>query len=273
MHLAALFIHPVKSLRGVAVDSAEVDPLGPVGDRRFLVVDPAGNFLTQRTVPAMARVGAFIDTEALTLSCEGLEDLRVRRGPDPGAPLLSVRVWKSEGLQAEDCGEAPAAWLSRALGGPCRLVRIGPAFTRQVLKKAARPGDEVSFADACPFLVASEASLGEVNRRIREAGAGAVPMGRFRPNLVLAGCRPFEEDSWTRLRIGEVEFRSAGPSTRCVITVTDQMTGERGVEPLRTLASFRRDPAEPSDVMFGVNLLNESKSGVLRVGDPVTVLE
>ena len=98
-------------------------------------------------------------------------------------------------------------------------------------------------------------------------------MGRFRPNLVLAGCRPFEEDSWTRLRIGEVEFRSAGPCSRCVITVTDQLTGERGVEPLRTLASFRRNPDESGDVNFGTNLLNESKSGVLRVGDPVTVLD
>jgi uncharacterized protein YcbX len=273
MHLAALFIHPVKSLRGVAVDSAEVDPLGPVGDRRFLVVEPGGNFLTQRTVPAMARVGAFVDASTLTLRCAGLEDLRVRRLPDPSAPLIAVRVWKSEGLQAEDCGEAPAEWLSRALGGACRLARIGPAFTRQVLKKAARPGDLVGFADACPFLVASEASLGEVNRRIEEAGGSGVPMGRFRPNLVIAGCRPFEEDSWARLRIGGVEFRSAGPSTRCPITVTDQQTGERGKEPLRTLATFRRSPDDPADVIFGTNLLNETKRGVLRVGDPVTVLD
>jgi uncharacterized protein YcbX len=273
MHLAALFIHPVKSLRGVAVDSAEVDTLGAVGDRRFLVVEPGGTFLTQRTVPAMARIGAFVDASTLTLRCAGLDDLRVRRLPDPGAPLIAVQVWKSTGLQAEDCGEAAAAWLSRALGGPCRLARVGPAFTRQVTKKAARPGDLVGFADSCPFLVTSEASLGEVNRRIEEAGGRSVPMGRFRPNLVLAGCRPFEEDSWTRLRIGEVEFRSAGPCSRCVITVTDQLTGERGVEPLRTLASFRRNPDESGDVNFGTNLLNESKSGVLRVGDPVTVLD
>jgi uncharacterized protein len=273
MHLAALFIHPVKSLRGVAVDSAEVDTLGAVGDRRFLVVEPGGTFLTQRTVPAMARIGASVDASTLTLRCAGQDDLRVRRLPDPGAPLIAVQVWKSDGLQAEDCGEAAAAWLSRALGGPCRLARIGAAFTRQVTKKAARPGDLVGFADSCPFLVTSEASLGEVNRRIEAAGGSGVPMGRFRPNLVLAGCRPFEEDSWTRLRIGEVEFRSAGPCSRCVITVTDQLTGERGVEPLRTLASFRRDPDEPGDVIFGTNLLNESKSGVLRVGDPVTVLD
>jgi uncharacterized protein len=273
MHLAALFIHPVKSLRGLGVASAEVDALGAVGDRRFLVVDPAGNFLTQRTIPRMARVAATMEGPTLTLRCEGLDDLRVRPGPDPGAPLVAVRVWKSEGLQAEDCGEGPAAWLSRALAAPCRLVRIGPAFSRQVLKAAARPGDLVGFADSCPFLVASEASLGELNRRIGEAGGGGVPMGRFRPNLVVAGCGPFEEDTWKRIRIGEVVFRSAGPSTRCVITVTDQLTGARGVEPLRTLAAFRRDPRDPTDVIFGINLVNESKSGVLRVGDPVTVLD
>jgi len=273
MHLAALFIYPVKSLRGLEVRSAEVDFLGAVGDRRFLVVDPGGNFLTQRTIPRMARIGATLDGPTLTLRCEGLEDLHVRLGPDPAAPLLSVRVWKSEGLRAEDCGDAPAEWLSRALAGPCRLARIGPMFSRQVLKAAARPGDSVGFADACPFLVTSEASLGELNRKIEKAGGGGVPMGRFRPNLVLSGCGPFEEDSWKRLRIGEVVFLSAGPSTRCVITVTDQMTGERGVEPLRTLATFRRDPRDPTDVIFGVNLVNESKSGVLRVGDPVTVLD
>jgi uncharacterized protein YcbX len=273
MHLAALFIHPVKSLRGLEAASAEIDPLGAVGDRRFLVVDPGGNFLTQRTIPRMAMIGARYDGPTLALACAGFGDIRVRRDPDPGAPIVTVRVWKSEGLSAEDCGEEPAAWLSLVLGGPCRLVRIGPAFIRQVTKKAARPGDLVAFADSCPFMVTSEASLGDLNRRIARAGADGVPMGRFRPNLVLAGCKPFEEDSWKRLRIGEIVFRSAGPCSRCVITVTDQSTGERGVEPMRTLAAFRRDPLQPTEVNFGMNLIHESHAGVLRVGDPVEVLE
>jgi|SRR5580658_6243261 MOSC domain-containing protein len=273
MHLAALFIHPVKSLRALAVAAAAIDPLGAVGDRRFIVVDPDGNFMTQRTVPRMALVGAFLDESTLTMRCRGFDDLRVRRSPDPAAPPIAVRVWKSEGLCAEDCGEEPAAWLSRVLQGPCRLARVGPAFMRQVTKKAARPGDLVGFADSCPFLVTSEESLGDLNRRIEVAGGVGVPMDRFRPNLVLAGCKPFEEDGWNRIRIGEIVFRSAGPCTRCVITVTDQLTGERGVEPLRALGAFRRDPAEPSAVNFGMNLVNETKSGVLRVGDPVAVLD
>jgi uncharacterized protein len=197
----------------------------------------------------------------------------VRRDPDPGAPIVPVRVWKNEGLRAEDCGGEAAAWLAGALGTPCRLVRIGPAFARPVKPAAARPGDLVGFADAFPFLVTSEASLGELNRRIEQAGGEAVPMGRFRPNLVVAGCGPFEEDSWTRIRVGGVVFRIGGPCIRCVITTTDQRTGARGAEPLRTLASFRRDPDDPTSVRFGQNLVHESKSGSLRVGDPVVVVE
>ena len=273
MHLAALHIYPVKSLRGLAADTAEVDALGLLGDRRFLVVDPAGNFMTQRSVARMALVAASIDGSALTLRSAGLRDLRIRRAPDPDARLVAVRVWKSEGLRAEDCGGAPASWLSKALGTPCRLVRIGPAFSRPVRPEAARPGDLVGFADAFPFLATSEGSLAELNRRIREAGEGTVPMDRFRPNLVIGGCGPFEEDSWRRIRIGAVVFRVGGPCIRCAITATDQQTGERGAEPLRTLATFRRDPEEPSSVRFGQNLVHESKSGSLRVGDPVTVIE
>jgi len=273
MRLAALHIYPVKSLRGVAVESAEVDTLGAVGDRRFLVVDPAGVFLTQRTVPRMALVGAFLDDSSLALRSDGSGEIRVRRTSDPHAPLVPVRVWQSEGLQAEYCGDAPAAWLSAVLGTPCSLVRIGPAFNRPVRAERVHPGDTVGFADGYPFLVVSEASLLDVNGRIRDAGGGAVPMNRFRPNLVVAGCGPFAEDGWKRIRIGRVVFRAAGPCSRCNITVTDQLTGARGVEPLRTLARYRRDPVVPTNVNFGQNLVHEVKSGVLRVGDAVEVIE
>jgi uncharacterized protein YcbX len=274
MHLAALHIHPVKSLRGLAVMSAELDPMGAVGDRRFMVVDPAGNFLTQRTIARMARVGAFIDDTRLTLRAVGRADLHVGRWPDAGAPVLPVRVWNDEGLGAEDCGPEAAEWLSGALGTPCRLVRIGGTFTRPVKPEAARPGDVVSFADAYPFLITSEASLGDLNRRIAEDGGASVPMGRFRPNLVVSGCEAYAEDKWRRIRIGEVEFRSAGPCARCIVTTTDQLSGKRmGKEPLRTLAAYRRDPVTPTNVNFGQNLVNVSKTGTLRVGDPVLVLE
>jgi len=270
MHLAALNIHPVKSLRAMPVQSAQLDPWGMVGDRRFMVVDPQGAFLTQRAVPRMAQVEAILEGASLVLRRTGLPELAVRREPDPGAPVMRVSIWRSAGLQAEDCGRAPAEWLEAALALPCRLVRLGPAFHR--LSKGASPGsgDLVAFADGYPFLVTSEASLGELNGRL---GAAAVPMDRFRPNLVVAGCRPYEEDTWRRVRIGGIVFRVAKPCSRCVITTTDQATGERGAEPLRTLARYRRDPADPSQVNFGQNLVHEVKSGILRVGDPVEPLE
>jgi uncharacterized protein YcbX len=273
MHLAALHIYPVKSLRGIEVLSAEVDRLGAIGDRRFLVTDPAGIFLTQRALPRMALVGAFLDDAALALRADGFGEILVRRAPDPQARLVPVRVWSSEGLMAEDCGDAPASWLGEVIGAPCRLVRLGPAFHRPVKPERARPGDVVGFADGYPFLAVSEASVRGLNERIGMTGAGPVPMNRFRPNLVLAGCEAHAEDSWRRFRIGAVVFRAAGPCLRCVITATDQATGARGVEPLRTLARYRRDPAEPTSVKFGQNLVHEVKSGLLRVGDPVEILD
>lgn len=273
MHLSAINIHPVKSLRAQKVQSAAVDALGAIGDRRFLVVQPDGTFLTQRVIPAMATIDALVDEATLTLRTDGRPELRVPRACDPAPRLLAVRIFKSEGLLAEDCGDEAADWLTGALGVPCRLVRAGAAFRRPVLKAAAREGDLHAFADACSFLAISEASLESLNDRIVESGGEPVGMDRFRTNLVLSGCSAFEEDTWKRFRIGDIVFRSAGPSTRCIVTTTDQRTGVRGVEPLRTLARFRRDPKAPTEVMFGQNLVHESLSGTIRVGDPVEVLE
>ena len=267
--VTGLFLYPVKSLRGHAVPVAELDALGFVGDRRFLVVDAAGKFLTQRTAPRMACIDARLDTGTLSLAVDGVGQISVPAAPDPRAPLRSVTIWKSDGLLAEDCGPAASAWLSGFLGLPCHLVRIGGKFHRPVLKEAARPGDLFTFADGAPILAVSEASLAELNDRIIGNGGEPVPMNRFRPNIVIDGCDAFAEDTWTRWWIGDVTIRSAGKSARCVITTTDQCTGERGKEPLKTLAVFRRNPADPTEVHFGVNLIHETKRGTLRVGESV----
>jgi len=272
MHLASLHIYPVKSLRGLSVESAEIDALGAVDDRRFMVTDAEGRFATQRTMAKMARIWAFIEGAELVLRSEGFGEVRIGHPPDPRAALVPVTVWKSE-VQAEDCGAEPSAWLSRVIGAPCKLVRIGPACVRPVQKAAAEPGDLVSFADAAPLLVTNTGSLADLNDRILEAGGEAVPMDRFRPNIVVAGAEPFAEDQWKRIRIGGVVLRSAGPCARCIVTTTDQETGIRGHEPLRTLATFRRNSQDPTYVNFGQNLVNESKVGILRVGDSVEILE
>lgn len=266
MHVAGLFIYPVKSLRGIAVPAAEIDALGFVGDRRFLVIDETGKFLTQRQLPRMAQVSTVLNNGSLILSADAAGQVSVPTASDSTAPLHTVTVWKSEGLQAEDCGPTAATWLSDFLQLKCRLVRIGEKFRRPVLKRAAQAGDTFSFADGAPVLVTSEASLANLNDHILENHGEPVPMDRFRPNLVIAGCDAFAEDEWNSFRVGDVVLRQAGKSDRCIVTTTDQRTGVRGKEPLRTLATFRRDPVDPSSVYFGANYINESKRGVVNVG-------
>jgi uncharacterized protein YcbX len=270
MHLSGLYLYPVKSLRGVSVTSAQIDELGFVGDRRFLIIDEYGRFLTQRTLPRMAQIKTALSADAVTVSADGAGNFSVSRAADARAAVRSVSVWGSEGLLAEDCGDLPARWLSDLLSTKCRMVRIGEKFRRPILKPdVAGPGDLVNFADAFPFLVISEASLADLNDRLVANGADRLPMNRFRPNLVVTGCDAYAEDTWTRFRIGPVVFRTGGPCIRCPITTTDQETAARGKEPLRTLAGYRRHAANPTDVKFGQNVLHEIKSGTLRVGDEV----
>lgn len=276
MHLSSLFIYPVKSLRGCAVSAADLDDLGLVGDRRFLVVDPQGRFLTQRTFPQMALIATTLSPDTLTLSTQSAGSCSVPRVAPPEAgppPLRRVSVWTSDGLQAEDCGDAAAEWLAACLHVKCRLVRAGPAFHRPVLKPGrALPSDVVGFADAYPLLLISEASLADLNQRLAASGEAPLPMDRFRPNLVVAGCAAYAEDTWPRVRIGSIALRAGGPCTRCVVTTTDQLTAARGREPLRTLATYRRDADDPTDVNFGQNFFHDTKRGILRVGDPVEIL-
>ena len=269
MHLSGLYIYPVKSLRGVAVREAALDAHGLVGDRRFLVVDDTGRFLTQRVQPRMA----LIDTEL------GRTEL-ILRHPQHGSaavgladdgPPATVQIWRDT-VQAVDCGVEIAVWLSDFLRHPCRLVRMGADYRRPVKPSRAQPGDVVTFADAYPLLALSEASLADLNDRLVTQAEEPVPMNRFRPNVVIAGCPAFAEDTWTRVRIGAAVFRAAGPCARCIITTTDQATAVRYKEPLRTLATFRRDANDPGDVNFGQNLIHETKSGRLHVGDAVTPL-
>jgi hypothetical protein len=269
MHLAGLFIYPVKSLRGCAVTSAGIDALGLVGDRRFLVVDAEGRFLTQRTLPRMALIGTSLGDGHLVLTAAGCRDLIVRQASDASAPLRRVTIWKHEGIAAEDCGQEAADWLTRFLGVPCRLVRQGRDYERFVLKAAAHPDDAVSFADSCPFLLIGEPSLAALNDRLVARGDELVSMNRFRPNLVFSNGDPHAEDAWRSLRIGAISFRSAGPCARCIVVSTDQETGIRHPEPLQTLGAYRRDARDPSQVNFGVNLIHVTKAGTLTVGDLV----
>lgn len=264
--VTGLFVYPVKSCRGHAVERAEVDAWGFLDDRRYLIVSPDGQFFTQRALPRLALVDTELTARGLTLGAAHHGEVFVAAAEQHGR--RQVTVWKNT-VAADDCGAAAAEWLTRFLGTPAHLVRMGPDFDRPVKPSQARPGDQVTFADAFPFLVISEASLAHLNDRIIAAGGEAVPMDRFRPNLVVSNTVPFAEDDWPTFRAGDIMFRNAGPCGRCIVTTTDQRTGERGKEPLRTLATFRRDVADPTEVNFGANLVHETKRGAVRLGDAV----
>lgn len=271
--VSGLFLYPVKSCRGHAVAQAGVDAWGFAGDRRFMVVSAAdGKFLTQRSHPRLALIETELTSTALTLASPSHGSVTIPPAAVAAARTpLTVTVW-NDTVQADDCGDEAAAWLSQFLGQPLRLARMGADYRRPVKPKRARPGDEVSFADGAPFLLTAEASLHDLNDRIIARGGEPVPMDRFRPNIVLAGGAPWDEDALGRFRLGDVEFRNGWPCARCIVTTTDQDTAERGKEPLATLATFRRDPADPTDVNFGINLVHETKTGTVRVGDELIQL-
>lgn len=240
----------------------ELDMCGFVGDRRFLLVDAQDRFISQRSHAALARLETELRSDG-TLSLATAGHGRIEVPPGPG-PLRRVTIW-SDTVAAVDCGAPVAAWLSAWLGAPTRLVRCGERWNRPVRQS---PQDQVAFADAFPLLVISQASLDGLNERLDFP----VPMDRFRPNLVVAGaCTPHAEDSWPRLRVGRVVLRAAGPCGRCIVTTTDQLTGDRSREPLRTLATYRR--SERGEVEFGQNYIPECKSGRIEIGDTVEPLK
>ncbi|MDB6093894.1 MAG: molybdenum cofactor biosysynthesis protein [Verrucomicrobia bacterium] len=270
MHVSSLFIYPVKSLRGFAADSAGIDEIGFVGDRRFMLIDDKGQFLTQRVLPLMALIETALTDRDLVLRAPHGGSCSVPLRAIAPAPLVTVRVWKSDPLLAEDCGVEVAVWLSEVLRAPCQLVRIGEKFIRRINKPGkSLPGDLVNFADSHPFMILSDASLADLNARLAEP----LPIDRFRPSFTVGGCDAYAEDTWKRIQIGAMTFRTGGPCARCIVTTTNQQTAERGKEPLRTLATYRRAPEDPTDVNFGQNLVHESKQGTLKVGDEVRLLD
>jgi uncharacterized protein len=272
LRLTALYLYPVKSCRGIAVDTAEVDARGLVGDRRFLVVDSESRFLTQRVHPRMALIETALTSSALILSNSGHGSVSVSLS-GIRRPISGVSVWKDT-VTADDCGDEAAVWLTGFLGLTCRLVHTGAAYSRPLplhklpstLDVRLSTGHEVSFADAFPFLVISEESLADLNGRLD----APLPMDRFRPNLVVAGAAPYAEDDWRRFRVGGVIFHGATRCGRCVVTTTDQFTATRAPEPLHTLATYRR--GDEGAVVFGRNLIHETKTGRLSIGDAVELL-
>lgn len=256
--ISALYIYPVKGLGGIAVNRSRVGPRGLEGDRRWMITRENGQFLTQREVPELCRIATALEGDTLVL--RGARELSVPRELREGRPL-EVTVWSStvRALAHEPARE----WLRAELGGDFHLVYMPDGSERFVNPSYGRPGDVVSFADAYPVLVTTLASLDDLNARM----AAPISMRRFRPNVVLAGTRAWEEDTWTGVASGEVRLRVVKPCDRCVVTTIDPDDGSRGKEPLATLATFR---ARDSKVYFGQNAIPDTL-GELAVGDVVTV--
>jgi uncharacterized protein YcbX len=265
MKLSEVNIYPIKSLAGIRLDSALIEGRGLQYDRRWMLVDEDRKFITQREVPKMALVNIAVDEGGVTASVNG-DKLRVTGDLTTGETAI-VDIWGAlvEGaFYRKDVDE----WFSDAIGSRCRLVLMPETTNRMVSPDfAIRQDDVVSFADGYPFLLIGEGSLADLNSRLDEP----VPMNRFRPNFVVAGSDPFEEDTWKRIRIGSTEFHVVKPCARCVLTTVDQVTGvKNGKEPLRTLASYRN---QNGNVLFGQNLIAETTGGTISMGDAVEVLE
>ena len=270
-HLAALYCYPVKSCRGVALDEAMLDQRGIAHDREFLVVDADNRFLTQRGTPALAHVVTALAADSLRLCADGAGEIRVPWHA-PGRARREVVVWDDTVL-ADDAGDEAATWLSNVLGQACRLVAMGTDSRREMParrvpeahRESLRWPVSVAFCDAYPLLVLSEESLADLNCRV--GGTPMLKAERFRPNLVLAGCSaPYAEDAWKTYRVGTVRMVSAGPCKRCPIPTIDPQTLERGPEPLRTLAGYRR---VDGGVVFGQNVIHAQPGARLKVGDAI----
>jgi hypothetical protein len=264
--LSAINIYPVKSLGGIALREAKVETRGLQYDRRWLLVDEEGTFITQREYPRMALCSVRVTREGLEASAPGMKPLLIPFQPEHPAPV-TVKIWRSI-CEAVRLGEFIDAWFSRFLGATLRLVYMTDETRREVNPAyAVHAGDHVSFADGYPFNLLGESSFQDLNGRL----ATQVPINRFRPNFVITGASAFEEDGWRKIRIGATLFHVVKPCERCQLTTIDQETGERtGQEPLRTLAQYR---TKNNGVLFGQYLIAEREGEMIRVGDEIEVME
>jgi uncharacterized protein YcbX len=255
-----IFIYPIKSLSGIRLTKAKVEEKGFAYDRRWMLVDQEGIFLSQRKHPELALFRVEIDGEALVVTYQkDGQSIHIPTNLATG-PERIVTVWDDQ-MEAKAVHSDFDAWFSGILGFAVSLVQMPESTHRKVDPRYAVNGESVSFADGMPYLLIGQRSLDELNSRLEEP----VPMNRFRPNIVFSGGSPYLEDSLRKIRIGEVDFEVVKPCARCVMTTVDQSTGIKGKEPLKTLSSYRTLNGK---VYFGQNLI-AVHSGEVSVGDVI----
>jgi uncharacterized protein YcbX len=260
-YISSLTLYPVKSMRGIKLQSATLDDMGIRWDRRWMVIDANSHYVTGRQQPKLLTIQPKL-TEEGTLSLDFPDGTRLPvASAVPEKQRVPVTIWNDTVMAMpldESCNQA----LSNFLEKDCRLVFIESDEIRQLDQEYANPGERTGFSDGFPLLLISEASLDDLNSRLAEP----LPMQRFRPNIVVSDCPAYAEDGWREISINNLRFSVVKPCSRCVMTTVDQETGERaGKEPLQTLTKYRR---QGNKVMFGQNLIHRSR-GVIKIGDAV----
>lgn len=274
--ISEIIFYPIKSCRGIALQEAMLRPFGlsdgTVADRQWMLVDEGGEFLTQRAHPRMAVIAPRIGNGSLEVQATGMAPLKIPLALLDASSSRKVRIWRDT-LDALDCGEAASAWFSEALGTRCRLVRFD-SHVRRFSNTQWTGGIEAPnlFSDGYPFLVISQASLDDMNEKLAAQGRDALPMNRFRPNLVIDGIGAFEEDHAREIRIGDAVLKPVKPCPRCPIPSVNQATGIVGPDPLDILRTYRADPRVDGGITFGMNaILLKGEGASLRVGQEVEV--
>jgi len=259
-----LYIYPIKSLAGIRLTAAKVAERGFELDRRWMLVDESGTFLTQRKFPLMAQFKVEIAPDGLIVYPDFAPKNKINIPFEAEIDAqVAVRIWDDQ-MVAQLVGTQIDEWFSELLNKPVRLVKMPLTTHREISPKYAENGEAVSFADAMPYLIIGQESLNDINARLDSP----VPMDRFRPNIVFSGGSAFAEDSWKHIRIGEVDFRVTKPCARCVMITIDQATSNQGKEPLKTLSTYRK---VGNKVLFGQNMM-ALKAGEVKVGDTVQSL-
>ncbi|MDP4285357.1 MAG: MOSC domain-containing protein [Bacteroidota bacterium] len=266
LSVSQLFIYPIKSLHGIAIQSANITDRGLQHDRRFLLIDKSNRFLTQRDFPKMALLQTAIEEDSLFVFHKDSfkNKLKLPLVPEPANEKIVVRIWDDD-CEAQFISKQADNWFSGQLNADCRLVYMPDSTERKVDKKYAIHDDITNFSDGYPILIIGQASLDDLNSRLTEP----LPINRFRPNIVFTGGTPYEEDGMEHFIINELDFYGVKPSARCVVTTTNQETGIAGKEPLKTLATYR---SKNNKVYFGQNLLMKGE-GKINVGDPIDIIK
>jgi uncharacterized protein YcbX len=257
--LSEIWIYPIKSLGGIPLTSARVMPKGLQHDRRWMLVKEDLSAITQREYPMMSRFKLALETDKIVVRFNGymLDILFSHQSYKNPMPL---RIWDDtvEGFEVSD---SHSQWFSTMLSMPCKLVYFPENNPRPVDPKYTVNNDHVSLADGYPFLIIGQASLDDLNNRL----STPLPMNRFRPNLVFTGGTPHQEDTWRNFSIGNNKFVGVKPCSRCIMTTINQDTAEKGIEPLKTLATYRR---RDNKIYFGQNIIAVDHGGI-AVGDKI----